>query len=247
MQKDYESLYHSEEDTNWWFVARRDMLLKLFRKYKIRKDASILDIGCASGTFLVQLKQNGFTNGTALDYSAEAIEQCKKRGIAQAYVMDGHKPEFPDESFDVIIASDSLEHLQHDEVALQNWYKVLKKGGTCIIYVPAYNFLWTKHDDVNYHFRRYTRSMLKGKVKKAGFKIISAGYWNVLLFIPVAIVRLLSKLKGKKKDGEADTGDLVHLPSIINNTLIGWMKVENTLSRHISFPFGISTYVVLTK
>jgi len=244
MDKNYESIYHTEEDKNWWFVARRDMLLKLFEKYKIRKDARILDIGCAGGSFLVQLQKLGYTNVYALDYSAEAIALCKQRGIENAYVMDGHHPEFPAETFDLIIASDSLEHLKEDETALPNWKTILKPGGMAFIFVPAFNFLWTQHDDINYHYRRYTKGDLENKSKRAGFKILSAGYWNALFFIPTAIIRLLTKLMPKKAD---KTGDILHLPSAVNNMLIGWMKIENSIGKVLPYPFGVSTYVIVSK
>lgn len=246
MDKEYESLYHTEEDHNWWFVARRDMLLKFMDKYSIAKEAKILDIGCAGGTFMAILKDKGYSNLYALDYSPEAIELTKQKGISNAYVMDGHKPEFEQNSFDLIISSDSLEHLEHDETALKNWYEVLKPGGIGFVLVPAYNFLWTQHDDINYHFRRYTKKGLALKALKAGFEIVFKGYNYVLLFIPTAIVRVLMKLKKPKKKEEAD-GQILLLPEWINKLLTVVQKIENTLSKYISFPFGVSAFVVIRK
>lgn len=248
MDKEYESLYHTEEEKNWWFVARRDMLLKFFDRYKIPKDAKILDIGCASGAFLLLLKNLGYTNLTALDYSPEAIEQVKKNGIENAYVMDGHKPEFDDNSFDVLISSDSLEHLENDELALGNWHKLLKPEGVVFILVPAYNFLWTEHDDVNYHFRRYTRTMLTQKATKAGFEIVHSGYNYVLLFIPTAIVRgILRLMSRRQKHDPASGGQILKLPFIVNKLFIMYQKFENTISKYVTMPFGVTTFVVLKK
>jgi SAM-dependent methyltransferase len=246
MDKAYESVYHTEEEKNWWFVARRDMLIKFFDKYRVPKDARILDIGCAAGTFLLKLKELGYTELYALDYSPEAIELVKKAGIEQAYVMDGHYPDFPEQTFDVIIASDSLEHLEKDEVALKNWHAVLKNGGIGFVLVPAYNFLWSEHDDVNFHFRRYTKTDLKQKAIAAGFKILFSGYNYVLLFIPTAAVRLLMKLFKRKKEHN-DSGQILMLPNWVNNLLIFSQKIENSLSKHISFPFGVSSFIVIKK
>lgn len=249
MDKHYEELYHNEEATNWWFVARRDMLLKLFKQYGIKKDAKILDIGCASATFLLQLKELGYTDLHALDYSAEAIALAKKNGLEQGYVMDGHYPDFEEGTFDVVIASDSLEHLEKDEVALVNWFKILKKEGKAFILVPAYQFLWSEHDDINYHFRRYTATNLTAKVKNAGFSVIRNGYNYMMLFIPTAIFRLLQNLiKGKKKKEQVnEQGQILILPIWVHKMLASFQKVENSLSKLVRLPFGVTTFVVATK
>ena len=245
MDKNYEQLYHNEEDHNWWFVSRRNMLMKLIDKYNIPKDAHILDIGCASGVFLSELQERGYKNLYALDYSAEAIEGVKKRGIPNAYVMDGHYPDFEEGKFDLIVSSDSLEHLEHDEVALKNWYKILKKGGLGFVLVPAFNFLWTHHDDINYHFRRYTTADLKEKTKKVGFNGLYWGYNYVLLFLPTALVRLVMKQTQKNK--EAKEGQILQMPGWINKLLTALQNAENFFTKYIKFPFGVSAFVVVKK
>ncbi len=250
MDKQYEELYHNEEAANWWFVARRDMLHKLFRQYNIAKDAKILDIGCASATFLLELKELGYTNLYALDYSAEAIALAKKNGLENAYEMDGHYPDFEEGFFDVVVASDSLEHLEKDEVALANWHKVLKQDGKAFILVPAYNFLWSEHDEINYHFRRYTSKGLTQKAMQAGFSIIRNGYNYMMLFIPTAAFRLLQNLiKGKPKKGEVsgDDGQILILPQWIHKLLVTFQKLENSLSKIVRLPFGVTTFIVATK
>ena len=246
MNKQYESVYHDVELKNWWFAARRSFIKSLLAKYKVAKDASIIDIGCAGGVLLYELAQDGFTDLTALDYSAEAIELCKQRGIAQAYVMDGHNPEFPDNSFDVVIASDSLEHLKDDELALRNWYRILKPGGRAFIFVPAYQSLWSEHDVVNYHFRRYTKKNLTAKALAAGFRRLQGGYWNNALLIPTALMRLI---KGAPKEGAKldEGGDIVALPAPLNAAVTAWLRMEGFFSKMIPMPAGVSTFIVVTK
>jgi len=246
MDKNYESIYHDEEERNWWFVGRRAAVKDLIDKYHIPKDARIIDIGCAGGALLVELKEMGYQNVYALDYSAEAIELCKKRGIEHAYQMDGHEPQFPENTFDLIIASDSLEHLEDDNKALKNWYKILKPGGKVFIYVPAYEFLWSEHDEVNFHYRRYTRSNLSAKVNAVGFKMLKAGYWNNLILLPTMAVRLLSRLK-RKREKEEMKSDLLHVSDPVNKVLAGWLKLENGLNKALHLPFGVSTYVIVSK
>jgi predicted SAM-dependent methyltransferase len=66
-------------------------------------------------------------------------------------LMDGARPEFGDGQFDTIIASDVLEHIEREELALCEWKRVLKSCGKLIVFVPAFNFLWGGHDAANHH------------------------------------------------------------------------------------------------
>ncbi len=250
MDKAYELKYHEQEEQNWWFVARRDIILRQLKDLKAPPGAKILDIGSSGGALSLQLAEAGYTQVYSLDYSEEAIQLCKKRGLVNAFVMDGHAPDFPEESFDIIISSDCLEHLEHDQLALSNWLRILKTGGTAIIYVPAFMFLWSQHDVVNLHYRRYTRKELVKKLTHAGFTILKSGFWNFSVFFPTAIVRLFLKIKSKKKPAPINEGDqdqLLALPHWLNSLLIRWLKIENQFLSYVSFPIGVSTFAIVKK
>lgn len=243
MQEAYESQYHDIEVDHFWFKARRDFILEFLSDQD--KDARILDIGCSSGILLKDLEDQGFKNANlfGLDISEAAINNCRSNGIKNAYVMDGHHPNF-DHQFDIIIASDNLEHLEHDKLALNNWYKALKPGGKLYVFVPAYMFLWSPHDEVNMHFRRYTRSELIEKVKDAGFVLERASYWNVLLFFPAYLKRKTVNLT--KKNEENIHGDIQSIPKG-NGLLLKLLRLENHLLKKLNAPFGVSTYCVASK
>jgi len=243
MDKSYEQKYHSIEEYNWWFVSRRNTILSMISG--LPKDTKILDIGCSGGVLILALKEAGFTNVTGLDFSEEAIAQCKSKGLDKVHVMDAHYPNFKDEEFDFIISSDCLEHLDKDEIALKNWFKLLKKGGKCIIFVPAYMSLWSEHDVINHHFRRYTRQELVEKSKKAGFTVTKASYWNFSLFFPTYIFRKFRNMTGKKEEQPKD--HLQGFNPVVNNVLKGLINVENLFFKSTGFPVGVSTMVSLTK
>lgn len=249
MELEYEKTYHEVERDHWWFKSRRNMLLRLLAD--VPRDARILDIGSSSGMMLQELKKMGFNpdNLYGVDISEIAIDNCHKNGFTNTFVMDAHDITFEKQSFDLIYSSDCLEHLERDEEALANWYSLLKPGGQIIIFVPAYQFLWSKHDDVNLHYRRYTSSNLSKKLKKQNFKVKKAGYWNFLLFLPIAGVRLLGNVFGSKSNGNTDDmeGDIKMPGKITNSVLKGVVNTENKMIPGMRFPFGVSTFCIAER
>tara|TARA_R110000850_G_scaffold102142_3_gene210877 strand:+ start:798 stop:1547 length:750 start_codon:yes stop_codon:yes gene_type:complete len=249
MELNYEKTYHEVERDHWWFKTRRNILLKMING--LDKEARILDIGSSSGLMLQELKDLGFNphNLYGVDISEKAIANCKSNGFDNAYVMDAHNITLSEGSFDLVIASDCLEHLERDEEALANWHTLLKPNGQIIIFVPAYQFLWSRHDDVNFHFRRYTNGELRMKMENNNFKIQKSGYWNFLLFIPIAGVRLLGNLfGGKKQNGSEEMdGDLAMPGKLSNTVLMSVVNLENTMIPSLRFPFGVSTFCIATK
>jgi ubiquinone/menaquinone biosynthesis C-methylase UbiE len=237
MDKEYELKYHLSEEKNWWFVARRNAIINML-KHK-NKSIKILDIGCAGGPLIKDLAHAGFTNVSGIDFSPEAIELCKKRNLENVFVMDAHATSFEDNSFDLIIASDCLEHLEDDQRALKDWHRILKKEGEAIIFVPAFNFLWSSHDVVNQHFRRYTKKSLNEKLIQASFTVEKNSYWNFTLFFPTALIRILqNKIKAKNK--ESGEGQIVALNPFLNSFLINLLKIENLFFTKTGLPLGVS-------
>ena len=243
MDKGYEQKYHSIEEYNWWFVSRRQTILSMLKDAP--KDARILDIGCSGGVLLLALQEAGFTNISGLDFSKDAVEQCRSKGLKNVYEMDAHYPNFPEESFDIIIASDCLEHLENDEVALKNWYRLLKKGGKGYIFVPAFMSLWTSHDEINHHYRRYTRPELSKKASTAGFKITKSSYWNFSLFFPTWVIRSLKRKNRNTNEHPKD--DIENVNPMVNKILKGLIRFEDVFFNSVGFPVGVSTMVSVAK
>ncbi len=243
MKESYEKIYHDIEKNHFWFKARRKYILQLLKNYS--KDVSILDIGCSSGILLNELVDIGFDvdNLYGIDISSKAIQNCKKNGIQNSFVMDAQNVNLK-KKYDIVIASDCLEHLEDDEKALKNWRELLKPNGSLYVFVPAFMTLWSEHDVVNMHFRRYKKKELKNKLLKNGFEINKSSYWNFSLFIPILTIRLLSRLRTSKKQNL--TGDLEEI-SIFNNLLFNLINFENKLLKYINFPLGVSTYCIARK
>jgi len=245
MDKEYEEAYHLQEEINWWFIARRDFILRWLRGNQVKSDARILDIGSGGGSLGVFLKKNGYTEITSIDFSEEAVAVCKQRGLESSFVRDAQEFDFED-PFDLIIASDCLEHLRDDNKALNTWIRNLRHGGYALIFVPAHAFLWSRHDVINHHFRRYKRKILVDRMKKAGFEIIKSGFWNFTLFFPLAILSLFRRNAGKQEKQEEKAG-IFAIPPLVNTMLKNWLIMENRLAAKTGYPAGVSAFAWARK
>ncbi len=243
MRKSYEIEYHSFERDGWWFLGRRDMLVLLLKECP--KESRILEIGCSSGVFLEQLRRAGFDNAHGIDISQVAIMKCISAGLHNVRVADGSASDFPNESFDVVIASDVLEHILDHHKALKEWCRILKPGGRLILFVPALHILWSRHDEENQHVRRYAKKELVNLLKEANFTIRRVGFWNFFAFVPVLASVFLEKVVAP---GEGSIGRFNRVSRIINNIAYGFLKMENLyLNINLGFPFGVSLFAVAEK
>ncbi len=235
MDKAYEKGYHYFEDHHPWFINRRRCVVSLLKN--LSRSSRVLDIGCAGGEMILELHAAGFDNCIGIDTSPDAITTCNLKGLHGAYQMDGSSPDLPRESFDIIIASDVLEHISDDIRALTQWHRLLAPGGTLICFVPAFPFLWSEFDKLNHHFRRYKRNELISRCTQAGFRIARASYWNCLLLLPVLLNHLCSRSHNR----------LVNVSPALSGIVNAVFKIENTLLRITPFPFGLSIFVVAKK
>lgn len=242
MKQSYESKYHRLEENNWWFRGRRDIICSHLES--VDKDARILDIGCSSGVLLENLQKLGYTDIWGLDISPQAVKISKSRGLVNVSVGDGISPPYDDEFFDVIVASDVIEHIQNDDAALDEWNRILKPDGFLLLFAPAFPSLWSAHDVANRHYRRYTDSTLAQKVKTSGFLIKRQSYWNITLFFPVSILR---KLTNDSRDISEVRDDLHELPSFANLMLTYLLMLENRILSFVDYPVGVSVFIVAQK
>lgn len=247
MDKEYEKKYHELESTEWWFLTRREAVLKFVKEAS--RGSSILDVGCASGHLLQNLKELGFKEDHlfGIDISEVGIEVAQSNGFTQTEIMDGSKLSYVNNQFDIVISSDSLEHMEFDERALSHWFRVLKPGGKLIVFVPAFMTLWSAHDIINHHYKRYTKTILSSMLEKTGFIVVKKGYWNFFLFLPIALVRVLKRGELKNQGKLALEDDLSKTTPIINWLLKSLLRFENLMLPFFSFPFGVSTFCIAEK
>jgi len=250
MDLTYEAKYHQLEEQHWWFASRRDAVYDLIRQLKLPTTAAILEIGCSGGPLMQRLRQQGYADVTGIDVSEPAIELARARGVPHVSVMDGANLEFTDARFDLVIASDVLEHIEDEGRALREWTRVLRAGGQLLVFVPAHTYLWSEHDVVNHHFRRYSRAGLLAAMRGAGLRPQRSSFWNTALYFPTAALRLGRRLLagGKAPTGAAgSTGDLHQFAGPLNSLLLNWVRLENTVLRHVNLPVGVSVFALAQK
>lgn len=232
------------EDAHWWFLGRREVVLATLRRLlRGRAGLRILDAGCGTGGMLGPLAEFGTVEG--LELEPRAVEAARRRAGGAARVHPGGLPEgLPrGERYDLITALDVLEHIGPSVDALRALRSALAPGGTLVITVPAFPFLWSAHDEVNHHQRRYTRASLQRELATAGFAIRHLTHYNSLLFPPTAAVRLLQRVLPREGNPRSD---LQLPPAPVNAALRTLFALERWWVPRLEVPFGLSLLAVAT-
>lgn len=226
---------------HWWYVARRDILKEIItRKIRPKTSARILEIGCGTGHNLAMLKQFGTVDATELDAEARTLAS---RRLGKP-VHDGALPGLATEltpGFDLIALLDVLEHVQDDAGALAAIFSLLREGGSLLLTVPINQWMWTSHDVANHHHRRYTVAGIKRLAREAGFEIDFISPFNSLLFLPIAVARVIGIFRG------AESADDALPSSLVNRLLRTVFGLEQHLIGRIPFPFGVSSVAILRR
>jgi len=223
------------DEFHWWYVGRRSILKNILDKYigRIGK-IKILEIGCGSGGNLGFLSKYG--DLSAMELNDDARIHAKSKNICK--VKYGKLPNgIPfNEKFDIICLFDVLEHIEKDDLSLQTIYKYLNKGGKVIITVPAFMFLWSKHDEMSHHKRRYKKSQINNMLRCTGFTVNYSSYFNSLLFPIILIIRLFERLI----NSSIRKNDLREENKIINYIFKKIFTLESMLLPSVSLPLGVS-------
>jgi SAM-dependent methyltransferase len=235
----YPHLYNIEK-RHWYFAARQVILLRYINARLATSEAtSILDVGCGTGAILELLSQRYQAYG--LDFSTSAIEFCRQRGLSNLFA--GGIDAYPKgHAFDMISMLDVVEHVDDDLRLLKDARDLLHGGGALLITVPAFPSLWSYHDVVLHHKRRYTKRRLRTLVLEAGYQIEQLTFFNTLLF-PVAVTtRWLAKLAGRH-----DATDLEIPAAPVNALLRKIFELESHILPHVSLPVGLSLLCLARK
>lgn len=247
MESSYYQQYFFFEQDNWWFISRRRILMALLRRWLPSGGGlEILDAGCGTGINLDYLAEFGRVTGA--DNSDDAIAFCHQRGHANTRKVDLTGMDFESDRFDLVTALDVIEHIERDGDAVHELIRVTKPGGHLLITVPAFPSLWSEHDEINHHQRRYRRRELLALVKPA-CEVRRFTYMNTFLF-PIAWgVRTWKQVRDRLfgKPPHPPRTDFVDYNPVVNGLLTAVFTAETPLVVSTGLPFGLSMVCLARK
>jgi SAM-dependent methyltransferase len=235
-KREFEAMLALDE-RHWWYRGRRRMLRALLDGIELPAPARVLDAGCGSGRTLDELARYGRPHGTEVNVLGLAAARGRGHEVKEGAV---EAIPYGDGSFDLVTCLDVIEHTDDDVAALAELRRVTKPGGRLVASVPAHPRLWSHHDEVNGHRRRYTRRTLRAAAEAAGWRLERQTGFNVVYLAPAALVRIV------RRDAVRSGSELELTPSSLDPLLELPLRLEAALVRHgVNLPTGLSLLSVL--
>lgn len=221
---------------SWWYVGRQAVVTGLMKRFcvDLTKDIRMLDVGAGFGSMWETLSSFGTVD--AFEPEIRLHEVLQKRGYHSLF-LSWKDVARSKEQYDVVGAFDVVEHSAKEAEILSHMFQSVRPGGYAIVSVPAYQWLWSHHDEINNHHRRYTASSLTHALSCAGFEVVYCSYWNTILFPLAVVARMFNKSGGS---AFSDKG-------FINWLFTKVVSFEALLMKWIRLPWGLSVFAVARK
>ena len=240
MDNTYYEQYYDFERNHWWFKARFSILQQYILKNIYQGiPLKILNIGVATGATTQMLMT--FGSVTSIEYEKSCIDFVEEKlpfEVQEGSILNLY---FQDQYFDLVCAFDVIEHVEDDQLAVREMYRVCKPSGNCLITVPAFMHLWSEHDLINHHFRRYTYRGLNSIL--IDLNPIYISYYNMLLYPFILTARVISRIVHKSAHDNKLKSDFEKFTpgSFIDSILYKVFISESFwLSKRIKLPVGVS-------
>jgi SAM-dependent methyltransferase len=236
MDAAYVAVHIEEDRSHWWFRGRLAVILAVLRRALPPRRVRLLELGCGSGNVLASLRE--FGEAVGMDAHGELVAAGRATGLD---VRVGHLPDNLGVSpgwAEVVLLLDVIEHVDDDLATLCAARASVGEGGLLVVTVPAYQWLWSGHDEVLGHRRRYTAAELRAVVELADFTVLRVSYFNTLLFPLLLAARAWKRLRGDRGH------DLRHPAAPINWLLERVFAFERHLVPRVPLPFGSSLILI---
>ncbi len=171
-------------------VRYNSFLLSLIREHAGAK-ARIVDIGAGIGTFALALRNDGY-DVLCFEPDERQAEAIRSQGLPVATSFDSIEPM----SLDFLYALNVLEHIEDDRAALRQWRNLLRPGGRMLVYVPAFEMLYSSMDRKVGHVRRYTKRSLTAAADGAQIRILTVRYADSIGFLASIAYKLFGAKSG---------------------------------------------------
>lgn len=227
----YAARYAELYARHWWWRAREevvvDEIVRIAEGWE-EGDRRILDVGCGDGFIFPRLAGLGEVEGVEPD---RRLVTGRSKRVIHAVPFEEFAPE---KRYSLILMLDVLEHLADPVGALGRCHELLEPDGRLLLTVPAFEALWTTHDDLNRHVTRYRAATLRTEVESADLELDDARY----LFHWVAAAKLgvrLVEAFGRRRPSLPGVP-----PAPVNRALYGLCRLEHRVLGPLRLPFGSS-------
>lgn len=196
MDKEYYYKYFEFERNHWWFKARAE-ILKCYINTQIvnASQLKILNVGAATGYTTSWLRE--FGEVVSVEYDKDCIDFVRNKvdfEIHHGSILD---LQYEDKTYDLVCCFDVIEHVEDDRKAVRELCRVCKSSGTVLLTVPANMNLWSEHDIINHHFRRYDRARLEGLFTELPGQADFISFFNWRLYPLIYLARKVSVFLSK--------------------------------------------------
>jgi SAM-dependent methyltransferase len=238
-------------DSHFIDIASRRQAILQVAKYATGASPVILDIGCSSGFLLANLK-GAFPRAFVMGADAvlgPLINLAKTSPEIPLLHFDLTRCPLPDNSVDVAIVLNVLEHIEDDALAIRQLFRILKPGGIAVIEVPAGPELYDIYDELLLHYRRYKMLGLRHLFLDAGFSVLRQSHLGFFLYPGFFLVKQLRR-KRRADIPEEEIAELVskNIKQTGDNPFFyALMRFELMIGRIIPYPFGIRCLVIVQK